>query len=100
MTLTLTHAPTEERDEIVKEEFYSSLEKICDAAANEDMKTILWDFNAKVGKESYLYPACGGHSLHNKTNDNRKHMLIFALGRDLAVTRTWCQHKDIHKVTW
>jgi hypothetical protein len=70
--LILTYAPTEERDEVVKEEFYSSLEKICDADPNEDMKTILRDFNAKVGKESYLYVACGGHSLHNETNDNGK----------------------------
>ena len=59
MTSILTHAPTEERDEVVKEEFYISLEKVCDAAPNEDMKTILWDINTKVGKESYLYPACG-----------------------------------------
>jgi hypothetical protein len=34
------------------------------------MTIILGDFNAKVGKESYLYPACGRHSLHNETNDN------------------------------
>jgi len=27
-------------------------------------------------------------------------MLNFALGRDLDVTKTWYQHKDIHKVTW
>jgi len=94
--LILTHAPTDERDEAVKEEFYSSLEKVCDAAPNEDMKTILRVFNTNVGKDSYLYPACGGHSLHNKTNDNRKYIVIFALGRDLAVTGTWCQHKDIH----
>ena len=27
-------------------------------------------------------------------------MANFALERDLAVTRTWHQHKDFHKVTW
>jgi len=27
-------------------------------------------------------------------------MVNFALGRDLAVTGTWYQHKDIHKDTW
>jgi len=32
------------------------------------MKTVLRDCNAKVGKESYLYPVCGGHSIHNETN--------------------------------
>jgi hypothetical protein len=43
-------------------------------------------------------PACGDNSLHNETN-NRKLMVSFALGRDLAVTGTWYQHKDIHSVT-
>jgi hypothetical protein len=52
------------------------------------MKTVLEDFNARVGKESYFYPACGGRSLHNETNDNRKRMVNFALGRDVAVIGT------------
>jgi len=34
------------------------------------MKTILGDFKAKAGKGSYLYLACGGHSLHKGTNDD------------------------------
>jgi hypothetical protein len=55
--------------------------------------------NAKVGKESYLYPVRGGHSLHNETN-NGKWMVNIAMARDFSVTRTWYQHKDIHRVTW
>jgi hypothetical protein len=70
------------------------LEKVCDAVPNYYMKTVLLDFNSKVGKESYLFPACGGQSLHNKTNDDGKRMVNFALGRHLAVSRTWYQHKD------
>jgi hypothetical protein len=35
------------------------------------MKTLLGDFKTKVGKETYLYPTFGGHSLHND-NDNGK----------------------------
>jgi len=64
------------------------------------MKTVIGHFNAKVGEESYLYPARGEESLHNETNDNGKQMLNFALGTDLYMTGTWYQHKDIHKVTW
>jgi len=86
MTLISTHTPNEDKFEVAKEEFYSSLEKVRDAFSNYDMMRVLGDFNAKVGKESYLYPACGGHSLHNETNDNRKRMVNFALGRDVAVT--------------
>jgi len=36
------------------------------------MNAVQRDFNAKVGKESYLYSACGEYSLHNETNDNGK----------------------------
>jgi hypothetical protein len=51
------HAPTEEKDEVAKEEIYISLEKVCDAVPNYNRKTILADFTTKVGKKSYLYPA-------------------------------------------
>jgi hypothetical protein len=43
-----TYAPTEEKE--AEEEFYSSLDKVCDAFPNYDMKTALGDFNSKVGK--------------------------------------------------
>jgi len=57
------------------------------------MNTVLGDFKATVGKESYLYPVTGGHCLHNETTDNGKRIVNFALGRDLAVTGTWYQHR-------
>jgi hypothetical protein len=40
------------------------LEKVCNAVPKHDKKTILGDFKAKVGKESYLHPASNG------TNDD------------------------------
>ena len=82
-----THTPTEGKDEVAKEEFYSSLEKVCDVVPNYDMKRVLGD-SAKAGNESCLYPACRGHSPHNETNVNGKQMVNFALGRDLAVMGT------------
>jgi len=94
------HAPTEETNKVAEDEFYSSLEKVCDAFPNSDMTRVLWDFNAEVRKESYLYPASGGHSFHNETNDNGKRIINFALERDLAVTGIWYHHKDIQEVAW
>jgi hypothetical protein len=66
--LISTHAPSE----VVKEDFYSFLGKVCDDVPNYYMKTVVGNFNAKVGKQSCLYPAGGGHSLHNKINDTGK----------------------------
>jgi endonuclease/exonuclease/phosphatase family metal-dependent hydrolase len=77
-----------------------SLEKVCDTIPNYDMKVILEDISAKIGKENYWYAACGRYSLHDKTCDNEKKMADFALGRDLAVTGTWFQHRDIRNITW
>jgi hypothetical protein len=41
------------------------VEKVSDAVPNYDMKTVLGKYRAKVGKESYFYPVCGGYSTHN-----------------------------------
>jgi len=76
LTLLLTHIPTEEKDELAKEEFHSSLEKVSDAVPSYIMETVLRDFKAKAGKASYLYPACRGYCLHNEINDNGKRMAI------------------------
>ena len=65
------------------------MEKVSDAVPNYNMKTVLGDFKAKSGKESYLYPACGGHSLHDNTDDNGKWMVNFPRRRDLTVMGTW-----------
>ena len=65
-------APIDEKDEVAKEEFYSSLEKVCDAVPIDNMKTALGDLSAKAGQESYLYPARRGHSIHNETSHNGK----------------------------
>jgi hypothetical protein len=64
------------------------LGKVCDAVPNDDMKSLLGDFNAKVGKEYYLYPACGGHSFHKEANDNGEQMVNFEMKRDLSVIGT------------
>jgi hypothetical protein len=48
LTLISTHAPTEEKDEVVKEEFCSSLEKVHDTVPNDNMKIVLGDFSTKV----------------------------------------------------
>jgi len=95
-----TKAPNEEKYEVAKEELYSSLEKACGAVPNYDMKIVLGDYKDKVVNQSYLYPACGGHSVRNKTNDNGEQMVNFAMERDLSVTGAWYQHKDIHNATW
>jgi len=57
-TLISIHAPNEGKKEVDKEKFYSSLEKVCDAVPNYEMKTELGHFNAEGGKSPiYIQPS-------------------------------------------
>jgi len=65
--------------------------------ANSEIKIILGDFNAKVGKEDIHKPTIGNESLHNKTNGIK--MNQFAISNGFNVRCTF-PHKDIHKEIW
>jgi hypothetical protein len=45
------HAPTEDKDDEEKDNFYLDLETIYSQCPKHDIKMVLGDFNAKVGKE-------------------------------------------------
>jgi hypothetical protein len=70
--LICVHAPTEEKDEIENNSFYDNLDWIYQKAATHDIKIIMGDMNAKVGKESKVHNV-GIHSLHEVSNDNDRH---------------------------
>ena len=99
-TLTNVHAPTNEITEQIKEEFYNLLKQNINQIARSDIKIIIGDFNAKVGKRSIYKPTIGNESLHNETNNNGIKMIQFAISNGLNVRSTMFPHKDIHKQTW
>jgi len=42
------------------------------------MKSVLGDFNAKVGRENIFKPTIGNDSLHQDSNDNGVRIVNFA----------------------
>ena len=84
----------------IKEEFYNLLEQNINQIANSDIKIILGDFNAKVGKENIHKNTIGNGSLHNETNNNGIKMIHFEVSKCLNVRSVKFPHKNIHKETW
>jgi hydroxypyruvate isomerase len=63
------HAPTEDKTDEVKDNFYEELEHVFDKFPKYHMKIVLEDFNAKVGREDIFKPTIGNESLHEISNE-------------------------------
>ena len=64
------HAPSEEKSDSSKDSFYEELEQVFHHFPKYNMKILLGDFNAKVGRENIFKPSTGNESLHQDSNDN------------------------------
>ena len=100
VTMINVHAPTEDKDIEVKEQFYQQLERVYDSIPGNDVKLILGDLNAKIGKEKEYGGTIGRDSLHEKSNENGKNLIDFAMSKNMIVSSTFFPHKGIHKRTW
>jgi hypothetical protein len=94
------HAPTENRDNDIKDIFYEELEQVFDQFPRYHMKVLLGDFNAKVGREDIFKPIIGNESLYEASNDNGARVVNFATSKNLIFKSTTFPHRDIHKHTW
>jgi hypothetical protein len=59
MSIICAHAPTEDKSEDEKDDFYDALERIYERCPRNDIKTVIGDLNAKIGKEDQLLPYIG-----------------------------------------
>jgi exonuclease III len=57
------HAPTEDKDDVIKDSFCKELEQVFDQFPRYHMKILLGDFNAKAGREDIFKPIIGNESL-------------------------------------
>lgn len=98
-TIVSVHAPTEDKDETSKNNFYDQLDRVCQQIPKYDVVIIMGDLNAKIGKD-YKAANIGKHTLHDITNDNGERLCDFAITRDFVVSSTMFPHKNIHLQTW
>ena len=94
------HAPSDEKSDNSKGIFYEEVEQVSDHFPKYDMKILLGDLNAKVGRENIFKPTIGNESLHQDSNDNGVRIVNFATSKNLVVKSMKFPHRDIHKHTW
>ena len=54
MTLINVYAPTEDKEEEIKEQFYEELQRTQDRVPKHDVMIILGDMNAKLGEKKSI----------------------------------------------
>ena len=99
ISLICEHAPTEEKDDAVKDAFYVNLEDLYVKCPAHDIKIVFGNFNAKVGQEGMFGSIVGQFSLHSTTLLNGVKLIDFAAARNMLVCSIRFQHLDIHKAT-
>jgi hypothetical protein len=93
------HAPSEDKDDVIKDSFYKKLEQILEQFPRNHMKILVGDFNAKVGREDIFKPVIGNESLHEANNDKGVRVVNFATLKNLIVRSVTFPHGSIHKHT-
>ena len=94
------HAPHNERPDEEKDKFYRQLEKAYEESPRNDIKIVIGDLNAQIGKEKIFKPTVGDFSLHRESNENGVRLINFAAAYNMVISSTFFRHKDIHKATW
>jgi hypothetical protein len=66
----------------------------------DNMKILLGDLNAKVGREDIFKLTVRNESLHEISNDNGVRVVNFATSKNPIVRSTMFPQRNIHKYTW
>jgi len=75
------HAPSEEESDDSKDTFYGELEQFFYHFPKYQMKILLVEFNAKVGRENIFKPTIGNESLCQDSNENGVRTVKFSTSK-------------------
>jgi hypothetical protein len=94
------YAPCEDTSDDIKDRFYEELGRVFDQFPRNDIKSLLVDCNAKVGREDIFKPTIANESSHEISNDNGVRVVNFATSKNFVVKSTMFPHRSIHKYIW
>jgi hypothetical protein len=94
------HATCEDKGDDVKDRFYEELRRVFDQSPRYDMKILLGDFKANVGRKKIFTLTIRNERFHEISNDNGVRIISFAISKNFFVECTMFPHRKIHKHTW
>ncbi|KDR15323.1 Craniofacial development protein 2, partial [Zootermopsis nevadensis] len=100
ISIISAYAPTEDKAEEGKEEFYDLLEQTSWKIQKYDIRRERRRRNAKIERQDIFKQTIGNESLHALSNDNGVRAANFAKSKHLIVNSQKCLQHDIHKYTW
>ena len=77
-------APTNDKLDDVKDEFYERLDKTYGECPKHDVKLVIGDANAQVEREESFRPVIGKESLHSTTNNDGLRLINFAVAKSFS----------------
>ena len=100
LSVIMCYAPTNEKDDATKDEFYSLLQEQIDLIPRHDLLMCMGDFNAQVGNINDGFEGVMGRHGLGTMNDNGLRLASFCAANELVVGGTLFEQLDIHKYTW
>ncbi|MXP61689.1 reverse transcriptase domain-containing protein [Pantoea sp. Taur] len=102
-TLINAHAPINvdnKRDPDKVDEFWGELEEAVHRIPRNNVKILLGDFNAQIGREKKFRETVGFHPGHYRTNRNGERLIGLCREAGLKIMSTHYKNKMSRKKTW
>ena len=100
MNIIQCYAPTNDKDEEIKEDFYQRLQTIIDRFSQKDLTILMGDFNAKVGDNNSGHEEVMGKHGLGEMNENGEFFTELCSANKMVIGGTIYPHKRIHKAMW
>jgi hypothetical protein len=75
------HTPCEDKSDDVKDSFYEELRCVFEQFLRYDIKMLLGDFDAKIGRQDIFKPTKRNETLHEISNDNGVRVVNFGTSK-------------------
>ena len=99
LTLIQCYAPTNDREDHLKDNFYPRLQAEIEQVRIQDLIIIMDDLNTKVGADNSGSDRVMGRHGSDIINGNGERLVESCTTNDLVIGGTLFPHREIHKIT-